>query len=136
MAMKKVFQHFTSVFLALAILMVSGGFTLSKMTCLKSGYETVALSKQGECCNNEISSHASIKSKCCAIFNQDLQVGHFFSSLNKVDLKQHPITFTVFSHDAFAISSNPISAINFNKIIHPPPLEGIDLLHFIHKLTV
>ena len=134
--MKKAFRIFTSVFLSLTILLVSGGFTLSKMTCLETGYKITAFSKQSECCKVVASPFSNIQSKCCDIFNQDLQVGHFFSSFNKTDLKQHPILLTTFSTNVLPVLTNSISTIDLSKIIHPPPIEGIDLLHYIHKLTV
>jgi len=134
--MKRALEIITSVFLSLTILMVSGGFTLSKMTCVSNGHQVLALSKQGECCNNNSSPVTKVKSKCCAIFNQNVFVDNFTSSFHKINFKNIQFAIGTFSIGHASFSSNKISAIKFKTIIHPPPVDAIDLLHYIHKLTV
>lgn len=133
--MKTIFKYCSSIFLALVILSVSGGFTLSKMICLESGYTQYAFTKQSDCCDKGNLPPVRFEKPCCDISNQIISVDNYTPSFAKA-LKAD------FSLVATLTPSLPVVETLINQISShyvttlPPPLSGIDFLLSIHKLTV
>lgn len=66
--MKSWFKTGMIFILGLLILLSTGGFSLAKMICLKSGYTTISFNTPEDCCKDrEQKTVFSFKAKCCDI---------------------------------------------------------------------
>ena len=131
----KIIQKITSVFLALVFLLSSLGFTVNKMTCLKSGKVKVSFLAQKDCCPEKESSLPVIKSKCCDLSNTyfnlgDIQHSQKFSLEKQFSLSAPFFYSQVYNRTSFTKSS----VISYADL--PPPLYGRALLNFISALTI
>jgi len=130
----KVIQKITSVFLALVFLLSSLGFTVNKMTCLKSGKVRVSFVAQKDCCPEKKSSLPIIKSKCCDLSNSYFNLSDVQHS-QKLSLEKQFSSIAPFFYSQINFSSaSKMSAISYADL--PPPKSGRTLLNFISVLTI
>ena len=132
----KAIQKITSVFLALVFLLSSLGFTVNKMTCLKSGKVRVSFVAQKDCCPEKESSIPVIKSKCCDLSNtyfnlSDFQFTQKLSLEKQLSAKALFLNSQVFN---FTQIASKFSVIPYADL--PPPRSGRTLLTFISVLTI
>lgn len=132
----KIIQKITSIFLALVFLLSSLGFTINKMTCLKSGKVKMSLLAQKDCCPEKESPIPVIKSTCCDFSNiyfnlSDVQHTEKLS-LEKQFSISTPFLSSQIYNGTLAFSKAPI--ISFTDL--PPPLYGRTLLNFISTLII
>ena len=127
--MKLIFKYSTSILLSLMILVVSGGFTFSRMVCLESGYTKYAFTEQGDCCAKQNLHSVRIEKPCCDILNQIISVDDFTHTFTKTLKANFNFTPLFISSVRSIIRS---CTHNFPQYISsiPPPLGGTDFLSF------
>ena len=130
----KVLQKIAAVFLALVFLLSSLGFTVNKMTCLKSGKVRVSFVAQKDCCEMEKSALPIIKSKCCDLANSYFNLGDVQHSQKLLLEKQVSATVPFFYTQKYVSALSKISLISYADL--PPPKSGRTLLNFISTLTI
>lgn len=131
----KAIKKITSVFLLVAFLLSSLGFTINKMVCLKSGKTKISLTHVKNCCPEKRSSVPTIKSNCCDLTNSSFSLDDF-NSVQKNNVSAAvsgalPIWQNRFISDLHLDNTSSIAAIDL-----PPPLHGRKLLSFISILII
>ncbi len=133
----KIAQKIVSVFLAVVFLASSLGFTVNKMTCLKSGKVVLSATAAKECCNDKPSSKTTIKKRCCDLLNSSFCLSDFQNTekttIEKSGASYLPLAF-LNSSDNRVIFSRVASQYFYADL--PPPLHGRQLLTFISTLII
>lgn len=107
--------------LSTLILLSTGGFSLAKMICLKSGYTSISLNTPEDCCKDkEQHTPFSIKAKCCDISTMNIDALHYLASTQQkavchstIAVLQTPIAFTQLNTQFVFSSSNPVRSDHF-----------------------
>jgi len=132
----KTLQKITSVFLAVAFLVSSLGFTVNKIVCLKSCKTKLSLLHVKDCCPGETSSIPVVKSDCCDITNMYFDLGDLRIS-PKTEIVQPFAVQYFFTSRIFVPAGHSFSkadALSFADL--PPPRHGRALLSFISVLII
>lgn len=127
----------TSLFLIIVLLLTQSGYSINRMTCLKSGKTKISFTPAKNCCADKNSDKTSIKSNCCDILNTGIQLDDF-STAFKITAPSSDIIAVLYYNVNSAELNNSISSEKYLFADLPPPWtkQGRTLLAFISTLRI
>jgi hypothetical protein len=133
----KAIYKITSVFLVIAFLLSSLGFTVNKMICLKSGKTKISFTPVKNCCPAKKSTIPVVKANCCDLHNTAFNLDDFSAS-QKVNTPFAITAVLPVCQDNFSAIkfSNNNSQLFFSDLPPPASLHGRQLLSFISTLRI
>ena len=133
----KVIYKISSIFLVIALLLSSLGFTVNKLICLKSGKTKISLTHVKNCCTTKKSAIPILKSNCCDLHNTIFNLDNFNPS-QKVNTPFAVTAVLPVWQDNFIVikSSDNDPQLFFADLPPPASLHGRQLLSFISILII
>lgn len=113
--------------LAMLLLLVTSGLTVSRMSCLISGHSVLSLGLADDCCPEEEHGDGTmIGATCCELVQATADRVELLPSAT-FDLVALPVTDTAPTWDAVAFERQPLRWLDSR----PPPLLGLKRLALI-----
>ncbi len=133
----KAIYKITAVFLVLALMLSSLGFTVNKMICLKTGKTKISFTHVKNCCPTKKLATPIIKANCCDLQNTTFSL-HDFNTSQKVNTPFALATVLPVWHNNFIAlnNCNKNSQLFFAHLPPPASLYGRQLLAFISILII
>ena len=130
--MKRILTSLSILFLAVLVLLGSGGFAVGRMVCVGNGHVSYSIGNAKDCCEKNGASHKTLKKPCCDLKTISYSLDDFNSS-QKVKLSSEQ--FAICSLPNILPSHLPSALLHLTSEYLPPP-DGKDRLHLIGALLL